>query len=256
MSKLYKFDSLPKEMDRKTINIQSIKLGNHQIEKENKERVKLVQERQLIIDAANKEAQTIINRAKDESTSIMDQILNDKENWEQEKRMLIEQAYEEGVQLGKEDGRLQGKAEYHELIDQAKEIIEQSKVAFDDHVKSSETVILQLGITVAEKILHTSLSENKEQFLPIVKSALEEVKEAKEIYIFVHPVQYELLINEKKDLEAMFPTNIQFFIYPDANLNEYDCVIESENGRIDASVSSQLVELKEKLVELLGGEER
>jgi len=56
-------------------------------------------------------------------------------------------------------------------------------------------------------------------------------------------------------LDAVFPNGTQCFIYPDDDLEEFSCYIESEHGRIDASVSSQLVELKKNMMELLKGDE-
>ena len=43
-------------------------------------------------------------------------------------------------------------------------------------------------------------------------------------------------------------------IFPDDDLKETDCIIESTFGRIDASVDSQLHELKLKLLQILEGE--
>ena len=49
--------------------------------------------------------------------------------------------------------------------------------------------------------------------------------------------------------------DIDFYIYPDDELEETSCIIESENGRIDASVDSQLEEIKIKLFEMLESEQ-
>lgn len=53
---------------------------------------------------------------------------------------------------------------------------------------------------------------------------------------------------------ALFPKELDFYIYPDEELSEMDCIIESANGRIDASIDSQLEEIKNKLIELLESE--
>jgi flagellar assembly protein FliH len=53
---------------------------------------------------------------------------------------------------------------------------------------------------------------------------------------------------------AIFPKDTELYIFPDDELEESSCIIESENGRMDASVDSQLQEIKVKLTELLEGE--
>ena len=40
-------------------------------------------------------------------------------------------------------------------------------------------------------------------------------------------------------------------MYPNGELDEHACYIESENGRIDASIDSQLQEIKRKLMDIL-----
>jgi flagellar assembly protein FliH len=67
----------------------------------------------------------------------------------------------------------------------------------------------------------------------------------------VNPSRYSFLLSRKDELIALFPREVDFYIYPDEDLLEEACLIESANGRIDASVDSQLDEIKNKLIDLL-----
>ena len=71
------------------------------------------------------------------------------------------------------------------------------------------------------------------------------------MYILLH---YEELLSKKEELMTIFSNVVNLFIYPDSDLSEDSCLIESSSGRIDASIDTQLSEIKVKLTELLESE--
>ncbi|MBS4207625.1 flagellar assembly protein FliH [Bacillus sp. FJAT-50079] len=209
------------------------------------------EERQRIIEHAEQEAKAIITNAERQKHHMLQEIDRERLAIEDEKKSVLEKAYEDGFQKGVRDGKESGFLEYESLIDLAKRVTDDSKTAFTEYVEKAEETILELAVAVAERILHSSLDEDKDKFIPLVQHALKEAREYKEVQIHVHPANYEQLLAEKAGLDAIFPNGIKCFIYPDAQLAEYSCVIESENGKIDATISTQLVELRGKLKQLL-----
>lgn len=211
-------------------------------------------EYQKIVQQATEEAQTIINKARQEADTLIEQVTLDRQSWEQEKAIMAEDARQSGFNLGIEQGRANGYQEYCELVNVAKNIVDSSKQDYFKKVESSEQMILNLGLIVAEKILGKKIEEDPEVFLSIVKRALKEARDYREIQIHIHPVHYDLVLSQKEELIRIFPKETDIYVYPDDDLHERDCIIESTNGRIDASVDSQLVEIKTKLIELLESE--
>ncbi|MBS4198954.1 flagellar assembly protein FliH [Bacillus sp. FJAT-49732] len=254
MSRIIKYNSAPlSQNDSKVIKVRSIQLPLQEHEEVASDI--FLEEKEEILQNAENEANKIVENARAEANQILKQIEMRRSEWELEEKQLIDEAYEKGLQIGLEEGRRNGYVEYENLIGKAKEVVNSSKEAFKTYLESSEGTIVDIALTSAERIIHTSLEDQKERFIPLVKRALKEAKDFKEVQIHVHPLQYELLTSEKNELDAIFPPGTQCFIYPDEDLGEYSCFIESENGRIDASVSSQLVELKKNLMELLKGDD-
>lgn len=207
------------------------------------------------IEQAEFEAETILNEAREQAQTILGEIQQARNQWElEEKPMYIEQAQKEGYQQGREDGIQKGYSEMADTILYAKEIVDLSKQEYGKQIESAEPVILELAIKVAEKIIGLELEENNEAFLSIVKRTIKQARDNREVQLHVHPLQYPFILSQKEELEAIFPKNTEFYIYPDEDLSENSCIIESENGRIDASVDSQLQEMRAKLIELLEGE--
>ncbi|HEY4553816.1 MAG TPA: flagellar assembly protein FliH [Bacillaceae bacterium] len=203
---------------------------------------------------AEDQAEAIIARAQEEARTIQHHMDAERANWEEEKNILRKKAWETGYEEGLKEGHQQGLLTYEEQITAARDIVRDSREAFQQYLESAERTILELAVSVAEKVLHGTLQENPEQFHHLVKAALKEAREFKEVQIHVHPANHQALMAAKNELDALFPSNTQCFIYPDSDMDEHACVIESENGRIDASIGSQLSELKSKLLELLEGQ--
>lgn len=212
-------------------------------------------ERDAMIQKANEEAVAIVQSAKAEAEYIQQKIVKEKENWlEVERRLLEEEAkqmgYDEGYAVGKE----QGYDEIKEYIMSAQKVVSSSKKDYQQYLESAEKTILQLAVMIAEKIINMQMTLSEEAYFQLVKKAIKEAREYEHVELRVHPTQYDYVLAQKEELQGMFPKETQFFIFPDEELAEADCIIETASGRIDASINSQLQEMKMKLNELLEGE--
>ena len=203
-----------------------------------------------VMEAA-KQAEKILLAAQQQAEQISMHMKQEVESWNEEKQILIEEARREGFRNGQEQGRLEAQKEYEHLLEFAKEIVDQAKKEYRSIVGHSELTILNLGIKVADKIMNQHLDENKEEYLYIVKKAIKEARECKNIELHVPPLHYSFVQSHKKELMNLFPKEIEFYVYPDDELEENGCVIESSNGRLVASVDEQLEQIRIKLQEIL-----
>ncbi|KIL44885.1 flagellar assembly protein FliH [Jeotgalibacillus soli] len=208
---------------------------------------------QLIADA-QKRSQLIIKQAEDRAAELSSQIQQQQLGWEEERTLLQQDAYEKAFQLGHEEGREKGYSDLSSAIEEAKQMIAASKEAFEDHINNSEQVILQIAMKSTEKILAQVLEDKPERFLEVVKKGIKEAREMKEVKVYVALQQFTLVQQEREELRAIFPVDVQLYIYPEEELAPYQCFIESNQGRIDVSVDAQLTQMKRKLSDLLGDE--
>lgn len=210
---------------------------------------------QQLLHNANAEAEQILQNAREEVKQLELQMQEQRESLQQEKQAIFEQAHTEGYAAGLEEGRQQGYKEFAEHLTLAKHTVELSKKDYGTYVDQAERTVLQIGIKVAGKIVNQTLAENAEHYFSFVKRALKEAREQTDVQLHVHPVQYEFLLEHKDELVAVFPKETKLYIFPNEELSETSCVIESDSGRIDASIDSQLKEIKDKLFEKMESEQ-
>ncbi|WP_158737691.1 flagellar assembly protein FliH [Alteribacillus sp. YIM 98480] len=174
---------------------------------------------------------------------------------EQESKQRIEQAFskakENGYAEGFEQGVNDGKASYDEAIEEVKAIIHSAKQEYTSYLEKAEPVILDLALAVANRVIYKSLEDEDGTWLEIVKNAVQEVKDHEDIAIYVPISRYEETKQQRQEIENVLTYSKELLLLPDGHLSEDQCIIETSYGRVDASLDSQLDELKNKLQDML-----
>jgi flagellar assembly protein FliH len=179
------------------------------------------------------------------------QIEQQRDNWEQEKLVLIEQAKQEGYQAGFEEGKAESLIQFTGLIEQANSIILAAKKDYEATLDKSEESMLMLSVKIAEKIMKQKFDENPNLFLPVVKDAIQAIKDQRVLSIYLSPGNYEFVLAQKQELERVLESNAELSILVNEGLQEGSCIIEHPFGKIDASIDTQLSQIKQVLYELV-----
>ncbi|MFD1360337.1 flagellar assembly protein FliH [Lentibacillus salinarum] len=205
---------------------------------------------QLEIDQANEELQ----RIKDEQANAIKQTNTEieavKADWEKERQQYIEQARQEGYTAGFQQGKQDGFEHYQQLITDANDVVKAATRDYHKTLEQSNEQIVDLAIHIAEKIMRQQLEEQPETFMAIVQSAIKETGDKPELSLYLNPVNYDAIIQQKDELTRFAGRDVRISVYADETLNEGSCLIEHPFGQIDASIDEQLQELREKLHEV------
>lgn len=244
--------TVSKEGNVKEITIRNLNMPENESMKEETlsrdvfflERDKLLKEARMTIEIEKANLDQLRQTA-------MDDIKDMHAAWETEKIELQQNAYDEGFQVGYEEGRNKALAEMTDAVKLANDASELSRENAVKYLESQERVILELAMRTAERILGSVLDENDETFITMVKRGLKEARESKEIKLYVSLEDYENVSRNRNELAAVFPPDIPFLIFANEDFDKNECFIETNQGRIVVSLDDQLIELKEKLVELM-----
>lgn len=203
------------------------------------------------IEKAKEEAASIVELAAKEREKVTLQIEKDKKAWEEEKEKRKQQAYMEGYEQGYQVGEKEALTEYEARLAEAQRIIELAKLEHHKKLDSSIESIVTISMKVAEKVLGCTLETDPSIYTKLVQTALKEVKEKEEIRIYVSTKQYPNILQNKQLLQNIINSQYDLAIYPEPDLGEDGCWIDSSAGRLEVSIQTQLAEMKNHLLQLV-----
>ncbi|MBK3494391.1 flagellar assembly protein FliH [Viridibacillus sp. YIM B01967] len=253
LSRIIRFDDpLSSKEKIRTIEIREFRLPNNNEEIiEDFSLEEVLAERDRIITEAHAEIAVQQQQFAAHCEEQQEKLNVAKEQWEQDKLTLQQQAYDEAFQQGLEEGRLKAEDNMSEAIQSANETIVSSKETVRQYLESQERVILELAMNAATRILGTALEENEELYLSVIRRGLKEAREMKEIKLYVSLGFHKLVSDHREELASIFPVDVPFMIFVNEELNDTDGYIETNHGRIVVSIDEQLNELRLKLIEIL-----
>lgn len=171
--------------------------------------------------------------------------------WEKEKEILQQQAYDEGFQIGFGEGRDKAHADMATSVQLANDTTSKSLDNATQYQASQERVILELAMQTAGRIIGQALEVDQENFISVIRRALKEVREMKEIKLYVSIDYYKLVSDNRGELAAIFPPEIPFLIFAIEDFDSTECYIETNHGRIVVGIDEQLNHLREQLIEIM-----
>ncbi len=155
-------------------------------------------------------------------------------------RTEAERLRDEHVKQGYDEGYRKG---YEEALSRLAKI----EKDYEDLVARLEPQIVQLSVTVAEKILGEEMRLRPEAIIDVVGQALKTVRHQQEVVIRVPPDKQVILEAEKHKLLGILSRARELRIIADETLPPGGCRIETEVGSHDADVDTQLAALTRAL---------
>ena len=204
-----------------------------------------------ILQEANAQAENIIAEADNKiNEKIADAEARIESLKEQAQGAGFQQGYREGYDQGKQAATEEMQGILLAAVEKSEHIIALSEQEARASILAAEKQFIEIALSIARKILAREVEENPMVILPIVKKALEKVSDQEQIVIKVHPDDYELVLQARRDLQMILGQEQALTIAHDHTVEVGSCVIESSNGTVDARVSTQFAALEKILQEI------
>jgi flagellar assembly protein FliH len=167
----------------------------------------------------------------------------------------MEQALEREVdnarQRGFREGRAEAGREYEMQIEPLAARLEEIVAAFagprEGERRDREEQLVELSIAVSRRILHRELTVDPDAVRALVKAALDRIESRELRRVRTHPAHRDFV---QSVLDRARPDrNIE--LVADETLGQGSLLFETEHGDLDASVDSQLEEIRRGLVDRL-----
>lgn len=166
-----------------------------------------------------------------------------------------QEGYDAGFTLGMEAGKEQARQDMsEELSRSAQQATERLKTAQQDGhtmILAAEQQILELSVAIARKILLREIDENPLAVLPIVRGALEKVRDQQIVTVRVHSVDYDLIMQSRHDLQGFIGREQPILVQSDDSVPQGSCLIDSSSGTVDARIDTQLESIQKALQEVV-----
>ena len=223
-----------------------------------------------IIEEAQRKGEEIIKHAEKKAEDIIDSAYMEYEkqvNNAYERAKLVfnenkEKGYEEGLLQGKEEGYKigykkgykEGKNEAKKLISEALDIKNSYIRMRNNALKEAEKDLIELVITIYEKILYKKLEEDEKYIISLIINGLEGLEIKEKLTIIVSKEDYEVVKKYEHYILAKASLIDSIEIKINSDMEKGDCILETSKGNIDVSLRKQLCEIKDLLHTILNNE--
>jgi flagellar assembly protein FliH len=204
-----------------------------------------IDEAKKILDDAKKQAETCISQALQEAEQLRQQAC------EAGRQEGYQAGYSEGVRQGKEQAELEMTNKINSASETAENILADARQEYQETLIKAEREIVKIALAVARKILAREIDENPTVILPIVKTALEKVRDQESIIIRVNPIDYDIVVQSKRDLQIMIGCEDALSVVSDNTVSPGGCMIDTPYGTVDASLDIQFEAIKRALEEIM-----
>ncbi|MEW5768002.1 MAG: FliH/SctL family protein [bacterium] len=201
------------------------------------------------------EAQSRADRIVAEAKAKADEMVS---SASKEKKTVLEEARVQGAQAGEKAGFEAGFKESAEkalgLIKRAEEVLLEAVHKRNEIIKEAEAEIIELVILLAERVIKTELTQNKEIIRGNVSAAVKRITGEGEITVKVNLSDLELTESRKEEFIAGLSGIEGIKIKIDPTITPGGCKIETNFGIIDAQIETQFDQVAEGLREAIGEE--
>ena len=198
---------------------------------------------------ATAKAEELLQKAKDDAEILLAKA---KQEIEQMKKAAEQSGYEKGFAEGIEKAEIECKAEYEKMsqdtLEDVKQVIENVEQMKEELLKRYRNQLKDVAIAIAEKVIQVSLKSSEEVIERMVISATEKLKTREWAKVYIARCDAELMVEgDSVLLKQLSHLSDHVKIVVMENETPGTCIIELPDEIIDASASTQMVNIKEIL---------
>jgi hypothetical protein len=115
----------------------------------------------------------------------------------------------------------------------------------------AEEELVKLALQIAKNVVAKEIKQNNSVIKNIVQAALHETEVQGKIYLFLHPDDYQFLLDSKSDLERYLSDEQTLLLRQNPEMEPGSIYVESDEEIISRSIEGQFDKLEESLTEQL-----
>jgi flagellar assembly protein FliH len=208
-------------------------------------------QREIILKEANAEALKIINTAKRNAQTDIAEC----------KKRGYEEGYNAGMEVGKNKGFSEGyevgkvsaleelQKQFDSRLDELVEMLTSVENEKDEIILKYEDKLTKLALDISEKIIKQKINSEDNLVSGIIKNAIKDYRNVEWIKIYISAKDDAIAIQADKNLiNELNRISSDVKIEVTEELDRGSAIVETSDGIIDASTSTQLKNLKEMVL--------
>lgn len=165
----------------------------------------------------------------------------------------VESKIEAAYARGKREGGEKAEKRFGETIQAFSAAIEDISQLRESILKNSTDDMLRLVMAIAEQVIPCAVALNPEIIHHTIVRALQAAVDSDVYHIKVHPEDMAVVMEKKPLLLASISGLKNLTVEASASVSRGGCLVESELGEVDATIESQLEEIRRKILNVAGG---
>ncbi|MDF9409301.1 flagellar biosynthesis protein [Pelotomaculum isophthalicicum JI] len=152
-------------------------------------------------------------------------------------------AFDQGYRDGYQEGMAKAKEDGETIREMALDVLKQSEESRRQTLRSLEGNIINLAREIAERLLSAQLSLEPEIVCNVAMESLRLVADRLQVVLYINPSELALYEKRKEEMRGLLPAKAELQVIADASIEPGGCRVETESGRVDATMETRRVAL-------------
>ena len=158
-----------------------------------------------------------------------------------------EKGFEHGLKEGHERGYEDALNEFRQEVEGFLPIVEKLDHLYEDLWQANGPLMIKLAIEAVEQILNKKLNDGEELAASTLEGCISFLARAHRVTIVANPHDIEQLEKARGDQRARLGALVKVSFVPDESLGSGDLIVESDVGRLDATVKHRAAQVLEAM---------
>ena len=207
---------------------------------------------------AQLQAELILNQAREDAEQILSQARQRAEAEQEEIRAGARdegyrEGYAQGIAKAMDDSVRDREATAARLEKEVQSFLEKASLAREEMLLQTREELLELCLSIAEKVVRVSLKSSSEVIVRMIQTATERMKRQEWVHIYISGCDARQLAQISPALTSTLGALSQHIkVVPMGDDEGGTCIVETPEEIVDASVSTQMSNIRDVLYDQMG----
>ena len=164
-----------------------------------------------------------------------------------------QEGHERGLAEGRAAGRQEASAVFQKQVAGLVEIMEKMEGIYNDLWAANSPMMIKLAIEAAEQILNKELAEARDLAAHAFGACIDFLSQAHQVTFLARPQDIAQLEAAKAEQRERLGALVKVTFQPDETLGPGDLIVESDVGRLDATIKHRTAQVLKVLREAFAG---